>query len=106
VLAKLLINVVATTVLLLYMQTLSLLAGKAVETGSSNGDLSRLRGPSAVVHAGAGLLLLLTPATLSVYKPRGMTRYGWRKHYEQHARPAVRREIDETAHPAVDPATS
>jgi hypothetical protein len=82
ILAKLLINVFATIVLLLYMQTLSYLAGRAAETGWSSGDLSGLRSPSAAVHAGAALLLLLVAATLSVYKPRGMTRYGWRKHYE------------------------
>jgi hypothetical protein len=83
VLIKLLINVVATIVLLLYMQTLSHLAGLAAETTVSSGDLSGLRSPSPVIHAGAGLLLLLVAATLSVYKPRGMTRYGQRKQQEQ-----------------------
>ena len=87
VLFKLLINVVATIVLLLYMQTLSDLAGVAAETSSSGGDLGALRSPSPVLHAGAALLLLLVAATLSVYKPRGMTRYGQRKQYEQRAVP-------------------
>ena len=75
VLFKLLINVFATIVLLMYMQTLSHLAGVAAETGSTS-DLSGLRSPSPVLHAGAALLLLLVATTLSVYKPRGMTRYG------------------------------
>jgi hypothetical protein len=35
--------------------------------------------PSPVLHAAAALLLLLTATVLAVYKPRGMTRYGWRK---------------------------
>ena len=35
-----------------------------------------------MVHAGAALLLLLVAVTLSVYKPRGMTRYGQRKQHE------------------------
>jgi hypothetical protein len=38
-----------------------------------------------VIHAGGGLLVLLLPVVLSVYKPRGMTRYGWRKQHEQRA---------------------
>ena len=79
VLMKLLINVVATTVLLLYMQTLGYLADVAAQTTLSSGDLRLLRSPSSVLHAGFGMLLLLVAATLSVYKPRGMTRYGQRK---------------------------
>lgn len=86
VLIKLLMNVSATIVLLLYTQTLSYLAGVA-ESTSSRGDLNGLRSPSPVIHAGAGLLLLLVATTLSVYKPRGMTRYGQRKQHEQRAQP-------------------
>jgi hypothetical protein len=85
VLAKLVINVFATIVLLLYMQTLGSLAGVAAETTLSNDDLGGLRSPSPVLHAGAALLLLLMAATLSVYKPRGMTPYGRRKQHEQPA---------------------
>ncbi|MGG1556145.1 hypothetical protein [Paenibacillus ferrarius] len=36
-----------------------------------------------VVAAGAALLVLLVATTLAVYKPRGLTRYGWRKQHEQ-----------------------
>jgi hypothetical protein len=35
-----------------------------------------------VGDAGAALLALLVNVTLSVYKPRGMTPYGWRKQRE------------------------
>jgi len=83
VLAKLLINVFATIVLLLYMQTLSSLAGVAAETTLSSDDLGVLRSPSPVIHAAAALLLLLVATTLAVYKPRGMTPYGRRKQHEQ-----------------------
>ncbi len=79
VMIKLAINVLATIVLLLYMQTLSYLAGVAADTASAGGDLGGLRTPSPALHAGAALLLLLVAATLSVYKPRGMTRFGQRK---------------------------
>ncbi len=83
VLIKLLINVVATIVLLMYMQTLGYLADVAAQTTVSSGDLRGLRDPSPILHAGAALLLLLVATTLSVYKPRGMTRYGQRKQQRQ-----------------------
>ncbi|MBA2527830.1 MAG: hypothetical protein H0V18_18920 [Pyrinomonadaceae bacterium] len=82
VLVKLLINVFANIILLMYMQTLSYLAGVTAATTLSSGDLGGLRSPSPVLHAGAALLLLLVATALSVYKPRGMTRYGRRKQHE------------------------
>jgi hypothetical protein len=72
---KLLINVIATVVLLMYMQTLSHLADMVAGT-TLPGDALRL---SPVLHASAALLLLLVATILSVYKPRGLTPYGWRK---------------------------
>lgn len=81
VLMKLAINVIASVVLLIYMQTLGRLADVAAAT-SSGADLAALRGPSPVLHAGAALILLLAAATLSIYKPPGLTRYGWRKRQE------------------------
>jgi uncharacterized membrane protein len=79
VVMKLVINVVATAVLLIYMQTLSELAGVARQATVSSADLGLLRSPTAVVHSGVALLLLLTATVLAVYKPRGRTRYGRRK---------------------------
>ncbi len=79
VVMKLLITVVATVVLLLYMQTLSHQSDLARELAAAPRDLDELRSFSPVLHAGAGLLLLIGAATLSVYKPQGMTRYGQRK---------------------------
>jgi hypothetical protein len=78
-------NLLATIVLLLYMQTLEYFAGVAAETTLSGDDLGELRNPSPVLHAGAALLLLLAATTLAVYKPQGMTRYGQRKQHEQRA---------------------
>jgi hypothetical protein len=80
---KLVINVFATIVLLLYMQTLDHFAGVAAATTFSNDHLRALRSPSPVLHAGAALLLLLVATTLAVYKPRGMTPYGQRKERER-----------------------
>lgn len=90
VLVKLTINVVATIILLLYMQTLGHFAGIAAQPALANGELDGLRSPSAAIHAAAALLLLVVAATLSVYKPPGMTRYGQRK---QHQRRAVTRPV-------------
>jgi len=36
-----------------------------------------------VLHGVGAALLLLGAAVLSVYKPRGMTGYGWRQQHEQ-----------------------
>jgi hypothetical protein len=83
VVAKLLINVFANVVLLIYMPTLNYLADVAREMTVSGDDLGGLRNPSPVLHAGAALLLLIVATVLGVYKPRGMTRYGWRKQQEQ-----------------------
>jgi hypothetical protein len=86
VLFKLLINVFATIVLLMYTQTLEHFADVAAETTLSSGDLSRLRSTSPLLHASLALLLLLVATTLAVYKPRGLTPYGQRKQREQSAR--------------------
>jgi hypothetical protein len=84
VLAKLLLNVLASIVLLLYMESITYLADVAAEATLSGGDLRGLR-TQAVVHASAALLVLLAATTLAIYKPRGMTRYGRRKQHEQRA---------------------
>jgi hypothetical protein len=82
VLVKLLITLPATLVLLVHMQPISLLAGAASKTTLSDADLHGVRN-LLVTAAGAALLVLLVLTTLSIYKPRGMTRYGWRRQREQ-----------------------
>ena len=77
VLFKLLLTILATTVLLLNMQTVSFLADVAKEIGSTN--LSGLWGE--LFHAGVGLLVLLVITILSVFKPRGTTPFGQRKQH-------------------------
>ena len=79
VLFKLLINVFATTVLLIYMKTFSLMAGMAADPTA---DLNVVRNASPVLHAALALMLLLVATTLAVFKPRGMTPYGRRKQVE------------------------
>ena len=90
VLLKFLINVVAILVLLNYMDTLSQLVGAATKATLSSTDLLRLKAPTSVAHATGALLFLLVATVLSVYKPRGLTRYGWQKQQEQrHASKAI-----------------
>lgn len=79
VVAKLVMNVVANLVLLLYTQVLAAMANIAAKPVWSTADLARLRGPEAVAHAVAALVFLLAAVVLSIYKPRGMTRYGRRR---------------------------
>jgi hypothetical protein len=80
VLFKLLINVFATIVLLIYMKTFGFMAGVAADPSA---DLGELRSASPVLHAIVALLLLVVATTLAVYKPRGMTPYGQRKQREE-----------------------
>lgn len=82
VLVKLLLTVFATLVLLVKMELIGSAARLAAEEVLSRADL-RAAGIQLVVHAGGGLLVLLVPMVLSVYKPRGMTQYGRRKQSEQ-----------------------
>jgi uncharacterized membrane protein len=80
VLFKLFINVFATLILLSYMETFRIMAEVAAEPSA---DLNRVRNASPIVHATLALLVLLVATTLSVYKPQGMTPYGWRKQHSQ-----------------------
>ena len=82
VLMKLVINILATILLLVHMQPTSRIAGVAAEGPLAGATLRGLR-TQLVADAGAALLALLVATTLSVYKPRGITPYGWRKQREQ-----------------------
>jgi hypothetical protein len=82
VLAKLFLNLAATLLLLVHTQPIGRVARAAAETTFSGGDVRNLR-VQLVGDAIAALLVLLVSTALAVYKPRGMTRYGWRKQYGQ-----------------------
>lgn len=73
VLVKLLLTLFATTILLLETQTISSMAETAV-SGADPRDL-----PGSLFHSVGGLVVLLIITVLSVFKPRGLTPYGWRK---------------------------
>ena len=82
VLAKLLLTAFATTILLMKLKMIGYAAHLAAETILPRTDLNAV-GMELRFHAAAGLLVLLVPAILSVYKPRGLTSYGRRKQQEQ-----------------------
>jgi uncharacterized membrane protein len=81
ILVKLLITILSTILLQVHLQPIRYLSRVAAEASLSSADL-RLQ-IQMVVAASAGLLALLVATTLAVYKPRGMTPYGWRKQHEQ-----------------------
>ncbi|GAA4446849.1 DUF2269 domain-containing protein [Actinokineospora soli] len=77
VVIKLALNVVATTVLLFYTRTVDRLAERAADPALT-GDRLRALAASPVLHAALALLVLLAATVLAVYKPKGLTRHGWR----------------------------
>ncbi|MFI7644197.1 hypothetical protein [Nonomuraea sp. NPDC049400] len=72
VLFKLLINVAAVVVLLMYTQTLGYLAGVAA---APEPDPEGLRSPSVLIHSVLAVVLLLLATLLAVFKPRGRMRF-------------------------------
>jgi hypothetical protein len=82
ILAKLLITILSTLVLQMHMQLIGRLADAAATGASLGASLHGLQ-VQMVVASVAALLALLVATALAVYKPRGMTAYGWRKQYEQ-----------------------
>ena len=78
VVVKLLLTIFATTILLIKMALISEAARLATEAILPRAEL-HAAGLQLVVHAAGGLCVLLLPLVLSIYKPQGLTRYGWRK---------------------------
>ena len=75
VLFSLVLTIVATAVLLLHMPTVSATADVAQQAQGAN--LDQLGGD--LFHPSVGLAVLLVIQVLNVYKPRGMTPWGWRR---------------------------
>lgn len=84
VLIKFLITVLSTLILFVHMRPITYVAGVAASSALATGDLRRLRMQLAA-DAAFALVALLANTVLSVYKPRGLTRYGWRKQREERA---------------------
>lgn len=84
VLVKFIMTVFATFLLLLHQLTAVAGAARRVSASAPGTwpDVGRL-GTQLISDAALGLLALLAITTLSVYKPWGLTRYGWRKQLER-----------------------
>jgi hypothetical protein len=85
VLVKLALTLFSTLVLLVHLQPIRYMAEMARQTALTGPGLQQLK-IQLVIDAGAALLVLIVATVLSVYKPQGMTAYGWRKQYEQSSR--------------------
>jgi hypothetical protein len=85
VVSKLVITLVATVVLLIYMETFRQMAGAAADPVI---ELGLVRNPSPLVHAILALLLLLIATALAIYKPFGMTAYGRNQNARRRALPS------------------
>lgn len=82
IVAKFVLTIVGTTILLVHMQTVNRVAALATEPAFSRANMGHLP-TQLLIHAGGGLLVLLTATTLSIYKPWGRTPYGRRKQNER-----------------------
>ena len=82
---KLIITAISTIILLIHLQPISYLPEAAAKGALSSAD--RPIQVQMVVASTAALIALLVVNILAVYKPKGMTRYGWRKQYEERAQP-------------------
>jgi hypothetical protein len=86
VVISLVLTTVATVVLLVEMRVVRDLSATAADPTTSLADLQAL--PSTLVHSIGGMVVLLVVLVLNVYKPQGLTRYGWRQ--QEKGRPSVR----------------
>jgi hypothetical protein len=75
VVTKLLLTLAAISILLQEAQSVSYMA----KVSASGADPR----PGSLLHSVGGLVVLLIVTILSVFKPRGLTRYGWRKQQQQ-----------------------
>ena len=90
VLISLVLTILATLVLLSESGVVTQIAAMAASPTTS--DAAVLAFPPTLVHSVGGLAVLLVVQFLSVYKPQGVTPYGWRKQQEE------RRRVPRTSH--------
>jgi hypothetical protein len=83
VLISLVLTLIATLVLLAETQTIRYFADMAADPAMSSDDLRAMG--STLAHSIGGAVVLLVILVLNVYKPRGLTPYGWRKQQEEHS---------------------
>jgi SNF family Na+-dependent transporter len=95
VLISFLLTTFATIVLLSETGHISHAAAVAVDPTTSDEALRAL--PNTLLHSIGGMVVLLVVQVLNMYKPRGLTRYGWRR--QQAEGRAAQRPIDSPTGP-------
>jgi hypothetical protein len=83
VLFKLALTIISATILTQYTLELGKYSDIAANPASTQKAILGLGDPGHLLHAGLGLLVLMVTLVLSIYKPRGTTKYGERKRLEQ-----------------------
>ncbi len=81
VVISLVLTVFAIAVLLVETQTIASHAASASDPATTDEELRSL--PGTLVHSIGGLVVLLVVLVLNMYKPKGLTRYGWRKQRDE-----------------------
>jgi len=89
VLISFLLTLGATGVLLSEARVIGESAAMAADPTTSTDQL--LAVPSTLPHSVGGLAVLLAVQVLNIYKPQGLTPYGWRKLQEERRRDELRR---------------
>lgn len=82
VVVKFLLTVPSTLILLVHLRPIAYLA-HAAEASAMSGDEIVGTKIQLVAASALAFLVLLLATTLSIYKPRGLTPYGWRKFEDQ-----------------------
>ena len=83
VLISLVLTIIATVVLLIETRTIRSYADVARDPATTTEALRALG--STLFHSIGGTVMLLVILVLNIYKPRGMTGYGWRKQQKERA---------------------
>jgi hypothetical protein len=88
VLISLALTILATVVLLSESGVVTTVAAMAADPSTT--DAAVLAYPPTLLHSVGGLAVLLVIQFLNVYKPQGLTPYGWRKQQEERRRLQLR----------------
>lgn len=83
-LVKLAITLLSTLILLVHLRPIAAIVGFAA-AGPIGGEEHRQLRVQLAVASGLAVLALLLATTLSVYKPQGLTPYGWRTRHTRRA---------------------
>lgn len=81
VLISFLMTIFATVILLVELRTIGDLADIAAAPTTTTDDLRALG--STLLHSAGGTVVLIVILVLNLYKPQGLTPYGWRKQQQE-----------------------